>query len=151
MTSTTDTVTESRTPRLEPLREGDKAMFRARLRNALFDELRSLFRRRKKEEGIKQKDIAARLDVDPGTVSRRLKGEENVSLDWVSDIARAMDARVEVHIRPLAEIGQADHALYTWETPSKQRARREHERPAQRPGPSAWIVTAADGHVKHAH
>ena len=109
MTWTTDTVTENRTtenrtPRLAPLREGEKAMFRARLRNALFDELRALFRRRRKQGGWKQKDVADRLGIDPGTVSRRLKGGENVTLDWVSDFARALDARVEVRIVPLEAV-----------------------------------------------
>lgn len=141
----------SATMNRKQLTESEKATYRARLRTALFNELRAIFRRRKKEEGIKQKDIAARLNVDPGIVSRRLKGEENVSLDWVSDIARAMDARVEVNIRPLADIGRSDHAVYTWETPATQRPRREHESPAKRPGSSAWIVTAAHVPVEREH
>jgi transcriptional regulator with XRE-family HTH domain len=107
MTSTTEVLTETRTTRSPKLRESDKAMFRARLRNRLFDELRALFRRRRQEAGLKQKDIATRLDTDPGTVSRRLKGEENVTLDWVSDFARALDARVEVRIVPLEDVGGA--------------------------------------------
>lgn len=104
MTSRTEVAPEMRTARPEPLREGDKAMFRARLRNALFDELRAVFRRRRQQHGLKQKDIADRLNTHPGTVSRRLKGEENVTLDWVSDFARALDARVEVRIVPLENI-----------------------------------------------
>ena len=82
----------------------EKGFHRACLRLDLFKALRSLYRKRKLERGLTQKELAARLNTDPAVVSRRLKGEDNVTLDWVCDFARALDARVDVSIQPLEAV-----------------------------------------------
>lgn len=101
----------------DPLRsfsEDEKALYRARLRITLFRKLRAFFRRMKQERGWTQRDLAARLQVHPSVISRRLKGEENVTLDWVCDFARAMDARVEVSIVPLSAVRKPDVQMSVW-------------------------------------
>ncbi len=97
-----------------PLGAEEKAIYRARLRSALFHKLRALYRRRKREWGWTQRDLAQRVDTDPAVVSRRLKGRENVTLDWICDFARALDARVEVSIVPLSAVRRSDVRMSVW-------------------------------------
>lgn len=95
---------------VRPISDEEKELYRARLRVGVFRKVREFYRHVKREKGWTQRDLAARLQVDPAVVSRRLKGEENVTLDWICDFARAMDARVEVRIVPLSEVGRDGEA-----------------------------------------
>lgn len=106
-------------PDLAPLSEEAKATYRTRLRFSLFRKLRALYRQRKQAWGLTQRDLAARLNTDPAVISRRLKGEENVTLDWVCDFARAMDARVDVKITPLSEVERPNYSFNVWEQSRK--------------------------------
>lgn len=59
-------------------------------------------------QGNNQDTLAARLGIDKGLISRRLKGEENMTLKIMSAMASAMDCRVFVEFRPIEEIGRSN-------------------------------------------
>lgn len=102
-----------------PMTEEEKAGYRARLKDRLFRELRGVFRRRK-ERGLTQKEIARRLGIDEALVSKRLRGEANLTLDTLCDLARAMDARIDVKVTPLDAVAMAATTTTTAVTEASQ-------------------------------
>ena len=84
--------------------EHERAYYRTRLRYQTFTEIRELFERLEKEEGLTQKKIAERLGTSPSLISRRLNGQANLTLDTLCDLARAMGARLETKAVLLKEI-----------------------------------------------
>src|SRR6266567_3182518 len=71
--------------------------------------MRRLFRIRASTEGITQDDIADALDIDKSLVSRRFKGEENVTLRTLSFMASAMRCRLQINFRPYEELGHGNN------------------------------------------
>jgi transcriptional regulator with XRE-family HTH domain len=65
-----------------------------------FERLAALFR----ASGLKQKDLADRLGKDESQVSRWLKGRRRLTSRAMSDLARAMDHRFEVHFTDLKAV-----------------------------------------------
>ena len=85
-------------PRREPrssieLSRSDLEFYRAQLRQRLHREMRRVFERLNKEEGLTFSEIARRLGVNRSVVTRRFKGRTNLTLDVLSDMFRAMGAR----------------------------------------------------------
>src|SRR2546422_7983143 len=54
--------------------------------------------------GIAQKDMAARLGKKPSFISRCLSGQTNMTIRTIHELVRAMNARLEVIVRPLSDI-----------------------------------------------
>jgi hypothetical protein len=78
------------------------------------------------KEGLKQKDIAERLGhSDPTYLSRCLAGQRNMTLRTVHDLARAMNSRLEISLKPYEEM-----------TPTNNRPKREEPKPAPASGNS---------------
>lgn len=96
------------------LTEEAKQVFRARFRLQLFTELRALFRRRQRETGLTQNEVAARLGVDDAVISKRLNGEANLTLNTVSDLARAMEGRVDVKITAIEDFSHHGTVVSWW-------------------------------------
>ena len=96
----------------EQLTEDQKLTFRARLKYQLFGELRKTFDRLRSEENLTQEEIAFVLDIDKSLVSKRLGGETNMTLDTISDMARAIGARVEVKVLALKDLGSEPNLRY---------------------------------------
>ena len=67
-------------------------------RYRLFEELIKAFERAKLEDGLQQKDVAARLGKSPSQISRWLRGQENMNIRSMHDMARAMNCRLRVHV-----------------------------------------------------
>ena len=65
-----------------------------------FERLAALFH----ASGLKQKDLADRLGKDESQVSRWLKGRRRLTSRAMSDLARAMDHRFEVHFTDLKAV-----------------------------------------------
>lgn len=68
------------------------------------------------KHGLRQQDLASRLDVTPGRISQMLSGGENMTLRTLARIGRALDARFDVtacslHGEPIR-----------WEDPEEVRA-----------------------------
>lgn len=73
-----------------------------RARDAAFDAVLSLWRRRK-AEGMKQKDLAARIGRDPGWVSASLRGPGNWTMRTLGELAAGLGGEVEIFVHALDE------------------------------------------------
>jgi transcriptional regulator with XRE-family HTH domain len=51
--------------------------------------------------GQTQKAIADRIDMDDGQLSKFLKGERDLRIETLSDVARALDCRILAKLEPL--------------------------------------------------
>lgn len=70
----------------------DIAYYRQRFKNRVHSKLVSFLTACAQEDKITQKDIADRLDKDPGLISRWLREPSNLTLDTISDLLLAVDA-----------------------------------------------------------
>jgi transcriptional regulator with XRE-family HTH domain len=96
-----------------PFSEEELLAYRLRLKSGLFRQLRALFRRRKAEEGLTQKELARRLNTDEALISKRLRGETNLTVDTLCDLARGMGARIDFKVTPLSEVANATSSATT--------------------------------------
>lgn len=97
------------------LRNKDLANFGyQRARDAAFEAIHSLWRRRK-AEGMKQKDLAARIGRDAGWVSNSLRGPGNWTMRTLGELAVGLGGEVEVSVPgledPIASPGNYDAYL----------------------------------------
>lgn len=69
----------------------------ARLRDQVFDAVTALWRRRK-AEGLSQKELAARIGRDPAWVSRSLAAPGNWTLRTAGELIQALQGEAEIHI-----------------------------------------------------
>jgi len=78
-----------------------KIRFQRRLqRNQVFSEILGYFAKVAKETGIKKGDLAIRLGKDPAQISRWFAEPANLTLDTISDLMLALNARLDVTIVP---------------------------------------------------
>src|SRR3989338_3947150 len=75
------------------------------IRHRVFEQLRTAFHR----SGIKQETIAARLGRNKSLISRWITGQENLTLRTMSYLARAMNCRLEINVRSLAELRPSNY------------------------------------------
>lgn len=92
------------TSRRDPFKKEELEAYRARVKFGIFRGLRAFFRRRQNEAGLTQKEVARLLGTDEALISKRLKGEANLTLDTLCDLARSMGARLDVKVTPLQEV-----------------------------------------------
>jgi hypothetical protein len=74
----------------------------ARARDIAFSAVRSLWRRRR-SEGMTQKDLAARIGRDPAWVSRKLQGPGNWTLRTIGAFVVALNGEMEISIHALED------------------------------------------------
>jgi len=74
----------------------------ARARDIAFDAIRSLWDRRK-EEGMKQKELAALIGRDAGWVSRCFRGPGNWTFQTFGALAIGLGGEIEIIVRPIEE------------------------------------------------
>jgi hypothetical protein len=72
------------------------------LKQRVLDELQGAYR--KVKDSVPQKTIAARLGKDPATISRCLRGDQNMTLRTMAALARGMGFRLDVSLTPLASL-----------------------------------------------
>lgn len=77
--------------------------YRAELKGQLFRALREMLSSLQ-SSGVNQATIARRLNADPARVSKRLSGKENMTLETISDLARAMECRIDVQLTHFSEM-----------------------------------------------
>lgn len=53
-----------------------------------------------KKKGLSKKELAKKLETAPAFVSKLLRGNNNYTLKTMVKVARALDARLKIHIRP---------------------------------------------------
>ena len=73
-------------------------------RHAAYENMLKAFERMHAEEGLKQEDIASRLNKDKGYISRCMRGQDNLTFRTLSNLARAMDCRLEVSFQVLKDL-----------------------------------------------
>ena len=78
--------------------------YRADIKGSIFRQIRQLFNRAKGQEGFTQKHLAKRIDMDEGQLSRRLRGDYDLKLETLSDLARGLECRIDVILTPLDEV-----------------------------------------------
>jgi transcriptional regulator with XRE-family HTH domain len=83
--------------------ERELLSYRAEVKGEIFRQIRQRLRLLQ-EEGLTQKDLADRLGMDPGLLSRRLKGEQDMRLETLSDLARGLDCRIDVSLVPVTQV-----------------------------------------------
>jgi transcriptional regulator with XRE-family HTH domain len=77
----------------------------ARVRDAAFDAVSSLWNRRQ-NEGMTQADIASALGSDPGWVSKNLRGPGNWTLRTFGALVEALNGEAQITIRALDDSPQ---------------------------------------------
>jgi transcriptional regulator with XRE-family HTH domain len=77
------------------------------LKGAL-NSMRKVFSLRAKN-GMTQDKMAELLTIDKSLVSRRLRGEENVTLKTLSFMATAMKCRIVMQFKPYEELGYGNN------------------------------------------
>ena len=92
-----------------PIPERELAVYRAEVKGEIFRDIRHLLYE-KKQDGFTQKQLAQRLGIDEGLLSRRLKGENDLQLETLCDLARGLDCKLEVQVVPLSHPKYASNA-----------------------------------------
>ena len=92
--------------------------------HSAYNSMLEAYKWRAESIGLTQDDIASRLDVDKSLISRRFKGEDNMTLRTFCAMASAMDYRVLIRFRPCEAAGfdnQWEGALANpdWREPTK--------------------------------
>lgn len=82
--------------------------YRADIKGAIFRQIRQVLARLKETAGFTQKDLAAKIGVDEGQLSRTLRGENDPQLETLSDLARGLDCRIEVRLVPIIQPAALD-------------------------------------------
>lgn len=50
--------------------------------------------------GVKQKDLAQKLEQSPASISKVLRGDANLTIETMVKLVRALDAELEINIKP---------------------------------------------------
>jgi transcriptional regulator with XRE-family HTH domain len=87
---------------LTPISKRELLEYQADVQGAIFRQIRQIFARLKKE-GFTQKDLAMKIGMDEGQLSRRLRGDYDLRLETLSDLARGLDCRIDVKLAPLSK------------------------------------------------
>ena len=74
----------------------------ARARDAAFNAVRDLWKRRR-GQGMTQKDLAARIGRDPAWVSRKLQGPGNWTLRTTGAFVVALNGEIEIKVHALED------------------------------------------------
>ena len=74
----------------------------ARLRDQVFDAVTALWRRRK-AEGLSQKELADQIGRDPAWVSRSLAAPGNWTLRTAGELIQALQGEAEIHVAALED------------------------------------------------
>jgi|SRR5882724_1250373 len=89
--------------RVEPISKRELLDYRAEIKSEIFRQIRKMFQRLK-QTGFTQKDLAKKLGIDEGLLSRRMRGENDMRLETFSDLARGLDCMIDVKLTPLTEV-----------------------------------------------
>lgn len=77
--------------------------YRQRYKNRIFSEIVTFFARESERTGLTKRDLAARLQRDPGLITRWLSAPSNLTLETISDLLLAMGAEMDSRIVSFSE------------------------------------------------
>jgi transcriptional regulator with XRE-family HTH domain len=137
----------------KPLSKRELLAYRADIKGSIFRQIREVFSRLK-EKGLTQKELAERIDMDAGLLSRRLHGDYDLRLETLSDLARGLDCRIDVKLRPISEARAAAQPRLSVSDPVKKQdgqgienAKNPFEKTAPSPPPPLGNPSPAGGLV----
>jgi len=87
----------------KPIPRRELLAYQADVKGSIFRQIRQRFARLK-ECGFTQKDLADLINMDRGQLSRRLRGDYDLKLETLSDLARGLDCRIDVRLTPLTDL-----------------------------------------------
>lgn len=74
----------------------------ARVKDKAFEAIRRLWEKRR-QQGLKLKDVAGRIDADPGWVSKHLRGPGNWTLRTFGALVEGLEGEAEIDVFPIEE------------------------------------------------
>lgn len=83
--------------RPKTIEEGRRDYGFARARDVAFDAVQTLWHRRR-NQGVKQTDIATFLGRDPAWVNRKMRGPGNWTLRTIGELVEALDGEIEINV-----------------------------------------------------
>jgi transcriptional regulator with XRE-family HTH domain len=96
----------------DPISKRELLAYQADVKGTIFRQIRQIFHRMK-QHGVTQKTLARRIGMDEGQLSRRLRGDYDLRLETLSDLARGLECRIDVKLTPLSDVGLTVEALDT--------------------------------------
>jgi len=84
----------------EPASEAELRAYRAELRTSIFRQIHARLAELR-EAGFTQDEMAATIGMQPSQLSRLLKGESDLQLETLSDLARGLGCRIVASVVPL--------------------------------------------------
>jgi len=94
----------------DPISNRELLAYQADLKGSIFRQIRRIFHRMK-QHGVTQKTLARRIGMDEGQLSRRLRGDYDLRLETLSDLARGLECRMDVKLTPLADVGRPEFVM----------------------------------------
>lgn len=86
-----------------PISKRELLAYRADVKGSIFRQIRERFAHLK-QTGATQKDLAIKIGMNEGQLSRRLRGDYDLRLETLSDLARGLGCRIDVKLAPLSSI-----------------------------------------------
>jgi hypothetical protein len=84
----------------QPISEDELILHQIRLKSDIFRQIRKRLLSLK-SAGFTQRNLATKLNIDPGQLLRQLSGESDLRLETLSDLARGLDCRIHVTLEPV--------------------------------------------------
>jgi len=84
-----------------PISQRELLTYRADVKGSIFRQIRERFAHLK-QTGVTQKDLAIKIGMNEGQLSRRLRGDYDLRLETLSDLARGLGCRIDVKLAPLS-------------------------------------------------
>jgi transcriptional regulator with XRE-family HTH domain len=90
----------------KPISKRELLAYQADIKGSIFRQIREMLARRK-DQGFTQKELAEKIGMDAGQLSRRLRGDYDSKLETLSDLARGLDCRIDVTLTPINQMVNA--------------------------------------------
>ncbi|HEV7601763.1 MAG TPA: helix-turn-helix transcriptional regulator [Bradyrhizobium sp.] len=94
---------------VKPISKRELLAYQADVKGSIFRQIREVLARFK-ERGFTQKELADKIGMDPGQLSRRLRGDYDLQLETLSDLARGLDCRIDVKLTSINQVLNANDA-----------------------------------------
>jgi transcriptional regulator with XRE-family HTH domain len=92
---------------VKPISKRELLAYQADVKGSIFRQIREVLTRFK-ERGFTQKELADKIGMDPGQLSRRLRGDYDLQLETLSDLARGLDCRIDVKLTSINQVLNAN-------------------------------------------
>ena len=101
---------DSMSTAVRPIPKRELLAYQADVKGTIFRQIRQIFARLK-AGGFTQKDWAIKISMNEGQLSRLLRGDYDLQLETLSDLARGLDCRIDVRLTPLNEVAKVQREV----------------------------------------